>query len=503
VNFNVVTYYKAIGSGYLSMAATSAVGLIMTPFILTFLTRDEFAIYYISADIIIWLGIVQLGVSPTLTSLMGQYIGASRSDRLPALMGTALVLQIVSALMVFLIGFAISNFLNYWFNPQQQIEGLQLMFLILVLNFAISLLMQVYSGFFIANKQIHIDNLIRILVLIPSIVLTILFLKSGLKLLGLALTGLVTAIINLIIGYLRFKYQFPESKFSVTLFNSSDAKLLLRNGVWLSLGGIAGILIFNLDKFIIGKMISLAAVANFIITFKLYSISEKVLAQVVNASRPYLAQIFGQGNFEKLYQLYSFLTVFSLLGGGFIATVIFWGNKYFIDWWVGPKFYMGDKISLLMAVNFFLQFAVLPNRALLASTFFKIRAQNSIRFIEGILNLFLSILLINIFSVEGVIVASILSTLVLSNIILNSYCIDFFRERNVHVRQRIILPYFVILIPVFLYVINELFPAMSTMASFLILSFIFVSFLIFIWIYIKKSSFKQLIFVSLKHSNKR
>lgn len=475
------TYLKGVGTGYMSMVATSLVGLALTPFILNHISKEEYAIYYIAVDILIWLGIVQLGVAPSFTSTAGHLIGANDMENLPRIAGTAWALQLLSALLIVIVGFVISFFLNHWFKPEQQIAELEAMFMILVLTTALTLSVQIYSGILIANKQIHIDNLIRILTLIPSIILTIIFLKSGFKLLGLALTGLITAVINLTINISRVKYQFPKLKLSIKLFNKADAKSLLSKGVWFSLGGVAGILILNLDKVIIGKFVSLAIVTSFIITYKLYALADKILGQVINVSRPYIAQIFGKKDFKKLYEIYFLLTMFSLLTGGLASSIIFFTNKYFITWWVGEEFYIGDEINLLLAVNFLLQFAVLPNRALLASTFFKIKEHNITRIVEGLLNLLLSLVLVHYFAVHGVIFASITATIILSNIQLNRFCNQIFETQNISIDWKMYLPYLVVLLPVLIYVIHWAFPAISVVASVFVISSTGIWFSYILW----------------------
>lgn len=463
------------------MVATSLVGLALTPFILNYISKEEYALYYIASDILIWLGIIQLGVSPAFTSMAGHLIGANKLDNLPRVASTAWVLQLCSAILVIIAGFIISFFLSHWFSTEQQIKDLQLMFLTLVLTSAVALSVQIYSSLLVANKQIYIDNLIRIIILVPSVILTVIFLKNGFKLLGLALTGLFTTVINLLINIQRVKHIFPTLKLNVRLFNIEDAKSLVQIGVWFSLGGVAGILILNLDKIVLGKFLSLSVVTSFVITNRLYSLADKILGHAINVSRVYISQLHGKQDYKNLYDIYYLSTIFSLLIGGLVSCTIFFANKYFITWWVGAEYYIGDQINLLLAVNFLLQLAVLPNRALLASTFFRIKEQNVTRIVEGLFNLALSLLLVNYFAVEGLLLASILTTILMSNILLNRFCNELFQNQKIVTDWKMYLAYLMVVLPVVIYIIDQAFPSISIVVSLLIISMASLSIIYFMW----------------------
>ena len=107
--------------------------------------------------------------------------------------------------------------------------------------------------------------------------------------------------------------------------------------------------------------------------------------------------------------------VLSILIGG----IILFSSRYFITWWVGSDFYLGEEINLLLCINFILQSTVLPNRILLATSLFKVRQHNLVRIFEGVVKLTLSIIVVKNYGMSGVLVVSILTSLVFSNIFLN------------------------------------------------------------------------------------
>lgn len=433
------------------MILTSLVGLFMTPFILKYVTKEEYAIYYIAADILIWLSIIQLGVAPAFTSRTGHMIGAQRSGEISSLASSAWGTQIMSATLLVVIGYILSDNLEAWFPTENKISGLGTIFFIMVINAALVIVSQVFSSLMIANKQIHIDNLIKIFILVFNTGLAVFLLLKGWHLMGLALSGLVSTVLLLVINYYRVRVSLPGIRFRLLDWRWQETKQLVKQGSWFTLGGIAGILIVSMDRIIVGKFVSVELVANLIITYKLFSLSEKALSKVVDVSRPYLSQMYGRKDFTKLKGAYSFLTVFALFSASLIGVIIFIINKHFIQFWVGDGFYLGDSINLLLTMNFILQFAILPNRALLASTMYKLGPQNSVRILEGLLNLGLSIVLAHYMGVFGVILASIVATVLLSNVLMNALCEQLFRENHLSGDYKFYQSYLVVLLPLCVY----------------------------------------------------
>jgi O-antigen/teichoic acid export membrane protein len=174
-----------------------------------------------------------------------------------------------------------------------------------------------------------------------------------------------------------------------------------------------------MDSFLIGQYISLTTVTSFVITIKLYQIADKFHQQFFNTTRPYFAQVYGKGDLGLLSRLHSLSFNLSFTAAFIMGVVVMLVNKWFIGIWVGPDFYLGDTINMLLCINFILQASVLPNRIVLATTFYKIEWHNITRVTEGTLKLVVSILLFKILGVNAVVVGSIIACLLFSSMSLN------------------------------------------------------------------------------------
>lgn len=440
------------------MLIINIVGLVLTPFVLKYLTKEEFALFYIAGDLLMWLGLAQLGVSSSYNSRAAQLFGQKNEEDLKYLTSSAWGLQIVSSILILLAGIVLSFFVNSFFDVKDNAHQTQTFFLILVIASAAQVMSQVFSALLVSSKLINIDNRIRIVSVIPKIVFTVLFLLAGWKLVGLALANMIASITPIIISIYYVSKKFPQIPIKLKYWTRKHTGELLMNGIWFTIGGVAGILVSGLDRIVIAKVVSLEIVASFLITQKLYFLADKVLGQVFNVTRPYMGQLYGSGSYQRMYTLYKFFKRLSIFIAVLSAALIFLINDIFVKIWVGSELFAGQTVSFFIAINFILQFVLLPNRVILATTMHRLSWQNLLRVIEGVLNLTLSIVLGKIYGIPGVILGSIFSSLIISNVVFNFFCDELFKVNGLKTNSRLYLNYLLVTLIVPVYLITLYFP---------------------------------------------
>ncbi|MBE0674912.1 MAG: oligosaccharide flippase family protein, partial [Bacteroidales bacterium] len=365
-------FLKGVASGWAFMIVSLAVSIWLVPFTLKYLTKPEYAIFAIATDLLSWLSLAGLGVSAVFNSRGAQLMGKGDKEELNIVASTTFFTQLVSSIMIILAGLVVTLNPSLLFSKDASAEYLQLVVAILVTSFTISFIFQPLNSMLVASKQIHIDNYLKFGLLIIRTGLTVLFLTHGLKLLSLALSSFVATVIISVITWLRVKSTLGYIKIDLKLWRFDRFKFLIKNGIWFSIGGLAGIFIFRLDSFLIGQYISLTTVTYYVITIKLYQIADKFHQQFFNTTRPYFAQVFGKGDITLLSKMHNLSFNLSFTAAFILGIAVMLVNKWFIGVWVGPDFYLGDTINMLLCINFILQAAVLPNRIILATTFYKI-----------------------------------------------------------------------------------------------------------------------------------
>ena len=412
-------FLKGVASGYAYMITSLLVGLWLVPFTLKYLTKPEYAIFAIAGDLLSWLGLAGLGVSSVFNSRGAQLMGKRDIGELNIVASTTFFTQLASAIIIILAGIVVTLKPELLFSKEASAEHLQLVVAILVMSYTISFIFQPLNSMLIASKQIHIDNYLKFGLLAITTCLTVFFLIRGLKLLSLAISNFIGTIIISIITWIRVKRTLGYIKINPGLWRFDRFRFLVKNGIWFSIGGLAGIFIFRMDSFLIGQLISLTTVTSYVITIKLYQVADKFHQQFFNTTRPYFAQVYGKGDMTLLSKMHNLSFNLSFTAAFIMGVAVMMVNKWFIGIWVGHDFYLGNTANMLLCINFILQASVLPNRIILATTFYKIEWHNITRVTEGAMKLLISVILIKNLEVNAVIVGSIIACVFFSSIALN------------------------------------------------------------------------------------
>jgi len=413
-------FLKGLSSSYLQFGIVTIVGLWLTPYVLTFLSKAEYGVFAIFIDLIAWIALIEV-TNGIMQSKLAHYYATGNLDEAKKLASSAFWSQAVVAILILIVSIALSFNLELVVDLKEPIPYLKEAFILIGIASAVDIVGRTYASIMVASKKIYIDNYINIFIFLFRVSLIVLFLQEGYQILSLAIANLITSIISVCIKLYKVHklgFSFPLHPRNISIEKIS---FLYSNGKWFMLGSLAGLLIFNIDRIIAGKVLGLETVTVYVITLKLYDLSEKMLSKVISISRPFIGDLYAKKEYRKLSELFVFMDqtyTFIVWGVGFGVLVI---SHFFIEWWVGSGFYGGDVLSYFMFLNFVLQAMVMPKRAYLASTLYEVKKQNIARALEGVMNLVLSLIFVHYFGLVGLVLGSALATLLGSNLTYSYY----------------------------------------------------------------------------------
>jgi len=407
-------YFAGLATGYTVTMLTMVIGLWLTPFTLKFLTREEFAIFTLASDVILWLSLVDLGIASSLKVQAAQMTGKDDPFRASRIASTAFFAELGVGLLIFLFGAVIALFFPSLFDVSESIRSDAVnVVLIFSLSTAVNIGLQTYSALLIAHQQIHIDNFLRIFLLLMRTLLTVLLLLAGWKMYSIAVANLISVLVSSTIAGVRCRYTIRDVSLRMSFFSFGELKSLGSMGIWFTVGGLAGILIEGMDRVVAAKIISLESVTTLALTGRLYSIAYGVIGQITNTARPVLGQMLGKRDMTSTRRVYDRMALFSTGIAVCVGLAIMAGNGAFVKWWVGEKNYGGIWLDIAFAVNLIVNSWILPNRATLAAGL--IIKQNSLsRIAEGIINFAASVVLGYLFGLAGVIAGTAIACVVSS-----------------------------------------------------------------------------------------
>ena len=399
-------YLAGLSSGYVRTILTVVVGLWLTPFTLRFLDRQEYAIFTLASDALMWLALLDLGITSGLRVKAAQLTGQPDRERLNRLASTAFFAQNGVMVLILIAGTALSFMFPHLFpvRPDLQKDATNLM-LMLVAGSALSIGTQTFSAILVANQQIHVDNYIGLLNIAIRTVLTVVLLKAGWGLYSLAVATVAAMITTSGLAVLRTYRFLPDLRIQWSLASWDVFKNISHVGLWFSLGGLAGIVIHSLDRIMTGEIVSVDMVTTLTLTSRMYALSGSLLGQITETARPMLGQMVGQKKMGDALRTYRQLFSLSTGTAVVVAMSIASGNGSFVTKWVGEVNYGGFWLDVALLINLVTYAWVLPSRAMLTANL-TVRGPVLVRCLEGLVNVGLSVVLGRIYGVMGIVLAT-------------------------------------------------------------------------------------------------
>jgi O-antigen/teichoic acid export membrane protein len=258
------TAWNLIGS-----CAPIAVAIVCLPVIKTALGTDRLGVISLAWAIIGYFGFFDLGLSRALTKFVAERLGGDRPEEIPAIVWTSLFLMggigVASAIASFLlVPWLVRHPLKV--PPELRVETIHAFYWI-----SLSLPMVVVTaglrGVLEALQQFRLATAIRIPMGIftylgPVMVLP--FSHSLAPIMAVLVLGRIVASVAHLWACLS---ALPSLKGSCS-FHASAVGPLFRFGSWMTVSNVVGPLMVSFDRFLIGSLISVSAVAFYAVPYE-------------------------------------------------------------------------------------------------------------------------------------------------------------------------------------------------------------------------------------------
>ena len=444
--------FKSISSGYVLFFLNSIVAIFLTPYILKYISKEEYGLYILCIDFLAWFTFLQFGTNKVIESKAAHQLAEDDYKSLNTSFNASFFFQILVGLLIIpLFYYTIKENIN-----DEQISEANILILLFSISAGISVFRSLYSAVIIATKKIYIDNYIQIGLNIFNFLLVILLMPT-LKLLGLAYINLLIVVLILIRSHFRLKHLLPLVKVNFKKFEYSELKKLLGTGFYFTIGSISTIFLVKIDSFIIGRELGLDIVGYFYITVKIFFLFQKVCNVFLNNFRPHISQLYAKSQFKSIHFIFQFLNDKFLILILFFSAFLMILNKYFVEFWVGNEFYLGNDFSILFGFAIVLEILTIPSRIVLISSLFDVNYISYFRSLEAVFRLLGIIVFYQYFGLNIMPIMSIISSIMFGHFFFHFKLKKYFNQNLiVNVKSNLTILFALTLLILFLYAINEI-----------------------------------------------
>lgn len=386
--------------------------LLATPYIVHKLGTDAYGILAIVSVTLGFFGVLDLGLTGAAIKYVAEYYEKKDIKSINKILGSTIMAYFVIGAVVASVIILSTNFLVSLLKiPASFIEVTKFAFYLAAFGFMLNLILGIFASIPKAIQRYDISTKISIFIGTLSVLVTVGLLHFGYWLRELVISGFVISIVCVVIYYLIDKKLLPELKIEFS-FDFKLFKKLLSFGSFFLLSSLSAVILFHLDKFIIGSILGISVVSFYVIPG---GIAQKIQGFVNSAATiafPVSSSMTVEEDKEKLHKLYSEGNrIILILATMLSVPLIIFADK-FLFFWIGEEFALrsGTVMMILSATYFFLCIAAVPWAIALGSGRSKINA--FFAFFTAFLNILFLIFMIKPWGIVGAAWAYFLSAII-------------------------------------------------------------------------------------------
>lgn len=343
------TIYNLLGYGVPILVAIAVI-----PSLVKGLGTERFGILNLAWVVIGYFSFFDFGIGKSLTQITAEKIGKNQLNQISGLFWTSLFLMFGSSFFfISVLIFFVPNIVNL-FNISEALwqESLST-FYILVLSIPIVATTAGLRGVLEAYQKFGIINIMRVSLGISTFLIPLICLLFTKSLFWIILSLVLIRIIVWVL-YLKLCFQINNDIKTNFRFDTSLIKPVLKFSSWITVGNIIGPLITNIDRFLIGALVSATAVAYYATPYEVVTKLLLIPGALVAVLFPvFSASFFSQPDISKKLFYTSLKFIFIILFPIVFLIVSF--SYQGINLWLGVEFAeQSSKILQILAIGILL-----------------------------------------------------------------------------------------------------------------------------------------------------
>lgn len=337
---------------YTNLFLTSAIGLIITPFIITNIGNSEYGLYVLIGGIIGYFSSLDLGLNNTVIRYVSKYLAENDKKGEDKFISTIMMIYFFISMIIIVLGGLFYLKIDSFFSDSlsvNELDNAKTMFVILIFNLAISLPGGAFNAICDAYEKFSIPRGLSILKysLRAILIFTIISRNSN----ALMIVWIDT-IVNVLAIILAVAYVYSKLKIRIKFSFKFDKSLLKETfsySIWIFIAAIAYKLQWNAGQTILGMNVNSQSVAIFGIGVMLASYYT-VFASIINSLLlPKSTQMVVKNT--KIEEYTSFVIQVGRINLLLLLPIIsgfFLFGELFIELWVGNDYKQSWLIALII-----------------------------------------------------------------------------------------------------------------------------------------------------------
>jgi O-antigen/teichoic acid export membrane protein len=425
-------------STWFGYIATLLVGFFLAPFILHHVGNTGYGVWTLIVSLTGYFGLLDLGLRQSVGRFVARHIALKESRGVNETLNTAIAMLSAAGFLVLVAAVLITVFFKTAFKVEPQYEhAARLALLIAGANVSMALPMSVFSTILMSLERFDVMTGITVFSAITRATFVVIALSSGHGIIALAMVTIFASASEYLATFSCAKYLYRPLAVSWRSISIAKFKELFHFGIYRFVWIIANQLIFYTDSVVIGVFLGAASITYYAIAGSLVNYGRNIVSLASDTLYPAATRYDSTNDFEGLRKLLILGTQLGLFIGIPLCCGYFFLGSQFIRLWMGPGYNLSATILVILTVpQIFSMSQYASGIILVGMARHKILAQ--VAFVEGVVNLALSIILAKKIGLIGVAVGTVIPHMISTMIVVPIYTL---RVVRLSVRQYIVSAY--------------------------------------------------------------
>ena len=394
--------FKEISLNLIITFLISFLSFISNKYFIFYLGIENLGLMKLFAQLLAYLNLAEIGLASASTYALYKPLAKKDYKQISIVINTMSSLYKNIFLFILIIGLLLNPIIPFFIKDKIMNKIIYLYWSLYVVNTALGYSFVKYSILFTADQKFGLVRLIqggsRIFCQLLQI-LVIIKLQSF-------LIFIIFLILDNIIQYIFYKLHYIKNYSYIFKTKIKDKSITnnLKNLFWHK---VAGLVVFNTDLILISKFISLEIVGIYASYQMIIQMIMTIINIALNVIRPKIGKFIAENNKENIFSYWKSLNVLFLCISIIFSLCTYELTDNFINLWLGEKFILSHLTLFLITINLFIScFRNITEIFKEGSGFFD---DVHLPISEAVINFILSIILVRYMGLNGVIIGTIVS----------------------------------------------------------------------------------------------
>jgi O-antigen/teichoic acid export membrane protein len=394
------------------------VSLALSPYIVHTLGDETYGAWVLLGSLVGYLGLLDLGARGAVTKYIATYQAAHRHADAGHIASTALVLFGGMGVVAVLASAVLALLVNHAFQvPAALTDATRIALVLSGATMAVSLVTGVFGGIVVGMQRFDALNAVNVVLTLAQAVAVVLVLHGGGGLVGLALVHLLVAVLRLGASAWLSWRVYPELALRAGAWSRSHLRTIVAFGLSATAIQTAGAIINYTSALVIGAFLPVATITLFAIAATMTDHIRSVIAGISQTLTPMVGALEGRRRASDVGDVFLRGARFATLAILPIILTLEIRGATFIGIWMGPDYAapVGAVLTILAAAVWAFAGYQVVTATLIGMN--RHRGLIPVFVGEALVNLTLSIALVQRFGIVGVAWGTALPRLVVSLVV--------------------------------------------------------------------------------------